>query len=124
MTHRQQHVLIGFYFTKAFKILSDMPFKLKGEPRSFVYYKYSKHWLYALAVTNDCKLQIFTTILRSCTTSKGQLILKCPYEKLVCPKIATKLFLDFCPDFFAASWGLPGSFFGLPVGFLIHDITN
>ena len=42
-----------------------------------------------------------------------------------------KLFLDFCPDFFVASWGLPvsffglpGSFFGLPVGFLIHDITH
>ena len=26
--------------------------------------------------------------------------------------MATKLFLDFCPDFFVASWGLPGSFFG------------
>ena len=69
MTRRQQHVLIGFYFTKPFKILSDMPFKLKGEPNSFVYYKYPKHWLYNLAVTNDCKLQIFTTRLRSCTTS-------------------------------------------------------
>ena len=45
-------------------------------------------------------------------------------KKLVCPKIATKLFLDFCPDFFLAFWGLPGSFFGLPVGFLFHDITK
>ena len=25
--------------------------------------------------------------------------------------------------FFVASWGLPGSFLGLPVGFLIYDIT-
>ena len=34
--------------------------------------------------------------------AKGQLILKCPYEKLVSPKIATKLFLDFCPEFFCS----------------------
>ena len=44
-------------------------------------------------------------------------------KKLLSPKVATKLFLDFCPDFFVASWGLPRSFFGLPVGFLINDIS-
>jgi hypothetical protein len=25
--------------------------------------------------------------------------------------------------FFVASWGLPGSFLGLPAGFLVYDIT-
>ena len=44
--------------------------------------------------------------------AKGQLISKCPYEIIVSSKIPTKLFLDFCPDFFVASWGLPGSFLG------------
>ena len=38
------------------------------------------------------------------------MILKCPYEKLVCPKRATKIFLDFCPEIFCsflgASWNL------------------
>ena len=46
--------------------------------------------------------------------SKGQILLLCPYEKLVYPKIATKSFLDFCPEIFCsflrASWKL----FGLP----------
>ena len=54
---------------------------------------------------------------------KGQLISKCPFGIIVWTKIPTKSFLDFCPDFFLPSWGLPGSFLGLPVGFLIHDIT-
>jgi hypothetical protein len=27
--------------------------------------------------------------------------------KIVSSKIPTKLFLDFCPEFFVASWGLP-----------------
>ena len=39
---------------------------------------------------------------------KGQLISKCPYEKSVLSKIPTKIFLDFCPEFFysflEASW--------------------
>ena len=38
------------------------------------------------------------------------MILYCPYEKLVYPKIATNLFLEFCPEiffsFFGASLGL------------------
>ena len=41
----------------------------------------------------------------------------------VSSKITTKLFLDFCPEilctFLGASWKL----LGLPVGFLIYDIT-
>ena len=32
--------------------------------------------------------------------TKGQLISKCPYEKSVSSKLPTKLFLDFCPEFF------------------------
>ena len=30
--------------------------------------------------------------------AKGQLISKCPYEKLVSSKIPTKIFLEFWPD--------------------------
>ena len=41
---------------------------------------------------------------------KGQLISKCPFGIIVWTKIPTKLFLDFCPEFFCsflgASWGL------------------
>ena len=48
---------------------------------------------------------------------KVQLISKCPFGVIVWTKIPTKLFLDFCPEIFFASWGLP-------VGFLIYDITN
>ena len=57
------------------------------------------------------------------TWAKGQLISKCPFGFIVWTKIPTKLFLDFCPEIFWsfvwASWKL----FGLPVGFLIYDIT-
>ena len=31
---------------------------------------------------------------------KGQLISKCPFGIIVWTKIPTKLFLDFCPEFF------------------------
>jgi hypothetical protein len=48
---------------------------------------------------------------------KGQLISKCPYEKSVSSKIPTKMFLDFCPEFFCsflgASWKLFGASWGL-----------
>ena len=30
-------------------------------------------------------------------SAKGQIISECPYEIIVCPKIATKNFRDFCP---------------------------
>ena len=42
---------------------------------------------------------------------------------IVSSKIPTKLFLDFYPEIFVSSWGFSGSFLGLPVGFLIYDIT-
>ena len=54
---------------------------------------------------------------------KGQLISKCPFEMIVSSKVVPKLFLDFCPEIFVPSWGLPGSFLGLPVGSLVYDIT-
>ena len=34
---------------------------------------------------------------RESSISKGQIISECPYEKIVCPKIATKKFLRFLP---------------------------
>ena len=55
--------------------------------------------------------------------SKGQLISKCPFGFIVWTKLPTKLFLNFCPEIFVPSWGLPGSFLGLPAGFLVYDIT-
>ena len=42
--------------------------------------------------------------------TKSQLISKCPFGIIVWTKIPTKLFLDFCPEFFCSflgvSWGL------------------
>ena len=51
--------------------------------------------------------------LSSCNKiTKGQLISKCPVGIIVWTKIPTKLFLDFCPEFFCsflrASWKLFG----------------
>ena len=65
------------------------------------------------------------SILETNKTSfaKGHLISKCPFVIIVWTTIPTKLFLDFCPEIFEPSWGLPGSFLGLPVGFLVYDIT-
>ena len=62
------------------------------------------------------------SIFRLLILFKGQLISKCPYEKLVSSKIPTKLFLDFCPGFFLSFLGASWKLFGLPVGFLIYDI--
>ena len=49
------------------------------------------------------------SIVRHCTApSKGQLISKCPYGIIVWTKIVkipTKLFLDFCPEFFCSFLG-------------------
>ena len=54
---------------------------------------------------------------------KGQLISKCPDEKLVSSKIPTKIFLEFCPEIFCsflrASWKL----FGLS-GDLVSNVIN
>ena len=50
---------------------------------------------------------------------KGQLISKCPFGIIVWTKIPTKLFQDFCPEFFLASWGLSGSFLGFLGTYLV-----
>ena len=39
--------------------------------------------------------------------AKGQTKSKCPYENIVCPKIATNGISAL--KFFVASWGLPGN---------------
>ena len=55
--------------------------------------------------------------------TKGQLISKCPFGRKTSPKKPTKNFWISALKFFVASLGLPGSFWGLPVGFLMYDIT-
>ena len=52
---------------------------------------------------------------------KGQLVSKCPYEK---SKIPTKIFLDFCPEFFVVFWGLPGGFLGFLWPFLFMTLLK
>ena len=51
--------------------------------------------------------------------SKGQLISKCLYNLIILTKLATKMLEGFLKDIFLE---FPGSFLGLPVGFLIDDI--
>ena len=46
--------------------------------------------------------------------AKGQLISKCPFGFIVWTKIPTKLFLDFCPEFFCSFLGASWKLFGLP----------
>ena len=55
--------------------------------------------------------------------SKGQLIWKCPFGFIVWTKIPTKLFLDFCPEFFCSFLGASWKLFGLP-GDLVCNIIN
>ena len=54
---------------------------------------------------------------------KGQLISKCPFGFIVWTKIPTKLFLDFCPEFFCSFLGASWKLFGLP-GDLVCNIIN
>ena len=54
---------------------------------------------------------------------KGQLISKCPFGIIVWTKNQRNYFWISALKFFVPSWGLPGSFLGLPVGFLVYDIT-
>ena len=54
---------------------------------------------------------------------KGQLISECPLGPKTSSKIPTKLLPDFCPEIFCSFLGAPGSFWGLPVGFLVYNIT-
>ena len=67
-----------------------------------------------------CVLRTNTLFL---TFLEGQLISKCPFCIIVWTKIPTKLFLDFCPEFFCsflrASWKL----FELS-GDLVFNIIN
>ena len=53
---------------------------------------------------------------------KGQLISKCPFGIIVWTKYQRNYFWISALKFFVPSWGLPGSFLGLPVGFLVDDI--
>ena len=54
---------------------------------------------------------------------KGQTKSKCSYEIIVSPKIATKKFLDFCPEIFCSFLGASKKLWGLSVGFLTSNIT-
>ena len=56
-------------------------------------------------------------------TPKDQLISKCPFGIVVWTKNQRNYFWISALKFFVPSWGLPGSFLGLPVGFLVYDIT-
>ena len=53
-----------------------------------------------------------SSIFLNLSVPKGQLISKCPFGRKTSSKIPTELFLDFCPEFFVASGGLPGNFLG------------
>ena len=46
--------------------------------------------------------------------AKGQLISKCPFGFIVWTKIPTKLFPDFCPEFFCSFLGASWKLLGLP----------
>ena len=54
---------------------------------------------------------------------KGQLISECPFGIIVWTKYQRNYFWISALKFFVPSWGLPGSFWGLPVGFPAYDIT-
>ena len=56
-------------------------------------------------------------------STKGQLISKCPFGFIIWTKIPTKLFLDFCPEFFCSFLGASWKLFGLP-GDLVCNIIN
>ena len=58
-----------------------------------------------------------------CHSTKGQLISKCPFGIIVWTKIPTKLFVDFCPEFFCSFLGASWKLFGLP-GDLVFNIKN
>ena len=56
-------------------------------------------------------------------SSKGQLISKCPFGIIVWTNIPTKLFLDFCPEYFCSFLGASLKLFGLPLN-LVFNIIN
>ena len=52
------------------------------------------------------------------------LIWKCFFGVIISTKIAMKIFIRFpAPNYFVASWGLPGSYLGLP-GDLVSNVIN
>jgi hypothetical protein len=55
-------------------------------------------------------------------SAKVQLISKCPFGIIVWTKYQRNYFWISALKFFVPSWGLPGSFLGLPLGFLVDDI--
>ena len=60
---------------------------------------------------------------RSTKLSKGQLISKCPFGIIVWTEYQRKYFWISALKFFVPSWGLLGSFLGLPEGFLVYYVT-
>ena len=66
------------------------------------------------------RIRILRNISRN---TKGQLISKCPFGFIVWTKISTKLYLDFCPEFFCSFLGASWKLFGLP-GDLVCNIIN
>ena len=68
-------------------------------------------------------LNLHDFFLETQGSSKGQLISKCPFGFIVWTKIPTKLFLDFCPEFFCSFLGASWKLFGLP-GDLVCNIIN
>ena len=56
--------------------------------------------------------------------SKGQLISKCPFGFTVWTKIPTKLFLDFCPEFFCSFLGVSWKLFGIPGDLVCNNINK
>jgi hypothetical protein len=82
-------------------------------------------WSYQLNSTaNLAHLpQNWAKLAKSAVLFKGQLISKCPFGFIVWTKIPTKLFLDFCPEFFCSFLGASWKLFGLP-GDLVCNIIN
>ena len=62
----------------------------------------------------DTATEYKSTLEKSLTSAKGQLISKCPFGIIVWTKIPTKLFLDFCPEIFCSFLGDSWKLFGLP----------
>ena len=65
----------------------------------------------------------FRAYIAFCLRAKGQLISECPFGIIVWTKYQRNYFWISALKFFVPSWGLPGSFLGLPVGFFFNDIT-
>ena len=106
----KRQVINNFYFGSGFGFFTFTCF-----------YGYS---LDLIPVTVDpFKVPILTKNLAKSSSVKGQLISKCPYEITVSSKIPMKLFLDFCPEIFCTFLGASWKLLGLPVGFLIYNIT-